>query len=185
MSNSGPDGRAGSLARRTILITAIYACFQAVLPPVGELVGSGLVHLSLFAIFFGALVPWRAPLAAVASIATYGLILALAIALPFKDMDRKVDLGSRDVALDEIPSLLRANGILVRSYPEVLPEVHLTLPTSRPSLETLATVLEREAGATLRKIPACGNAISFSFLWGPRTRAGLILWTTHDIESQR
>ena len=159
----------------SFLIAAAFAGGQAVLPPVGDLFGSVFVHLSLLLLFLGCLVPWRSSRAAVASLAAYGLVLGVALALPFELLDSEVELGSREVALNDIPRLLEANDLRVRFYPEELPAIPISLPTSSPSLASLASALRSELGMELRKMPVCGNSISISFLWGARSPTSLLL----------
>ncbi len=153
---------------RAFLIAALYASLQALLPPVGGF------------LFVTGVVPWLNLRTAVISVAVYTAVLGIACALPFKYMDREVDMGSHDVALSDIPRLLEANNLHVLPDPEVLPAVRVALPTSTPSLNTLRSILLKEVGFDLRKMPTCGNAVSLSFLWGTRSGRSLLLLTPVD-----
>ena len=171
---------AGRLQGRVFIVAALYACVQAVLPPVGELFVSGTVHVAFLLVFVAAIVPWRDPRSAVASVAAYVTVLGIASALPLKYMDREVDLGAVDVALSDIPRLLQANNLRVHPSPEVLPAVRVALPTSTPSLRTLRSILQQELGVDLKRMPGCANAASISFLWGVRSAGIRLLLTPAD-----
>jgi hypothetical protein len=169
---------------RTFLAATLYATVQATLPPIGGLLISALVHLT-FTLVFLAVIASRDNLRTVMiSVAVYAAVLGIAVALPFKFMDRKVNMRGTEVVLSDIPELLEANNIRVRSYPEVLPAARVALPSSSPSLRALRLVLREEHGFDLRQLPVCANAVSVSFLWGMRSGGGLLLdslGTRHEL----
>lgn len=160
----------GSRRRACLLAAALgflCGCIQAVLPAVGELAGSLLLHLVLFATFTAGLSLGRCTLRAVVALSVYVMVLVLAVLLPFKFMDTRVQFDEQVVSVDQIRAVLELNGLSTRAA-SPLPTKDIRLTATRPSLSQLREALNQQASLDLLPVPACGNAVSISFLWGPR-----------------
>lgn len=156
-----------------IVFGLLYGAVQAVLPPIGELEFSFLLHVTLLALFATIVFRGYRLFAAGMAVVFYLAVLGLAIALPFKYLDGRVPLPSANITVNELPEILRAAGypVMVR---EELPKRAVHLSTDRPTLRQLDAALH-PSGFFLRPISGCANAVSLSFLWGPRVSGRSLL----------
>ncbi|HEX3129036.1 MAG TPA: hypothetical protein VH394_17010 [Thermoanaerobaculia bacterium] len=151
----------------------LYGAVQAVLPPMGELAFSLALHLTLLALFATFVFRGYRLFAASIAVVFYLAVLSLAIALPFKYLDTRVSLPNPRITVKELPEILREAGYKV-SVREQLPQRIVPLSTDRPTLRQLDTALHR-SGYFLRPLSGCANAVSLSFLWGPRVSGRTLL----------
>lgn len=152
--------------RSAIVFGGCYGTFQAIFPPVGELGLSLAIHVILLMIFLG-LVCRHKLLPAIFAIACYLGILSLAISLPFKFMDSRVNMQTDSIGIDVLPTKLKSAGYTL-IHTEGLPPLRLRLPNRQPTLRELDQALKSQFGYSIRRMPICANAFSISFLWGVR-----------------
>ena len=156
-----------------IVFGLLYGAVQAVLPPIGELELSFLLHVTLLALFATIVFRGYRLFAAGMSVVFYLAVLSLAIALPFKYLDTRVPLPSSQITVNQLPGILRDAGYKV-SVREDLPQRIVPLSTDQPTLRQLDTALH-QSGYFLRPMSGCANAVSLSFLWGPRVSSRTLL----------
>lgn len=170
-----PDREAPRSSRvgGAMLFGLAYGAVQAVLPSFGELAFSLALHLTLLALFASFVFRGYRPLTAGVAVAFYLAVLSLAISLPFKYLDTRVSLPSPRIPVNELPGVLREAGFKI-SVREQLPPRVVSLSTDRPTLRQLDAALHR-SGFFLRPMSGCANAVSLSFLWGPRVSGRTLL----------
>lgn len=113
----------------------LYGSIQAVLPPFGELAQSLLLHVMLFAIFATSLVLGRRPLRTAVALSAYVLVLVLAVFLPFKFMDTRVEFDSQIASVDEIRVAIKRKGVPVQAVAS-LPTKNIRLTTVQPLIKS-------------------------------------------------
>ena len=145
-----------------------FGLLQAVLPPVGELFLSVGLQLLVLGLFLAALSGLRRRPLVLLALASYSVVLVVATAMPFGFLDGRVLLEDAEISVATLPAVLESAGYSVRVRSE-LPSGTLQLQRSRPTLRELDAALRDQFGYRLHRPPTCGNAVSVSWLWGPRT----------------